>query len=183
MDLLVARQFTDKDGLDYEGDRVWPKLVGNANRRLIELQKDYATKLLTHVNPYTGLAYKDDPAVMTVQIVNENSVFYTFGLHGENDSRKPYFEELRVRFNHFLRAKYAFRRDLEAAWTVDGISTLEPDEDPEMLTVKMPPSGELTQPFCHPMASFDALSSPARYADLIRYELDGEYAGNFEILM
>lgn len=169
MDLLVARQFTDKDGLDYEGDRVWPKLVGNANRRLIELQKDYATKLLTHVNPYTGLAYKDDPAVMTVQIVNENSVFYTFGLHGENDSRKPYFEELCIRFNHFLRAKYAFRRDLEAAWTVDGISTLEPDEDPEMLTVKMPPFGELTQPFCHPMASFDALSSPARYADFMDF--------------
>lgn len=43
------------------------------NERLIELQKDYARKLLLHVNPYTGLALADDPAVITVQINNEES--------------------------------------------------------------------------------------------------------------
>ena len=43
------------------------------NERLIELQKDYARKLLLHVNPYTGLALADDKAVITVQIYNEES--------------------------------------------------------------------------------------------------------------
>lgn len=42
--------------------------------RLIELQKEFARQLLTHVNPYTGRAYKDEPAVAVVEIVNENSL-------------------------------------------------------------------------------------------------------------
>ena len=35
------------------------------------LQKDYARLLLTHVNPYTQLASKDDPAVAMLEINNE----------------------------------------------------------------------------------------------------------------
>jgi hypothetical protein len=41
---------------------------------IIEKQKQYAKMLLGHLNPYTGLRYADDPAVMTVELVNENSV-------------------------------------------------------------------------------------------------------------
>lgn len=41
---------------------------------LIAREKDYARQLLTHVNPYTGLSYADDPAVVFVEIVNENSL-------------------------------------------------------------------------------------------------------------
>ena len=40
---------------------------------LIELQKEYAKELLCHVNPYTGLALIDDPAVVTIQINNEDT--------------------------------------------------------------------------------------------------------------
>ena len=40
---------------------------------MIELQKEYAKELLCHVNPYTGLSLADDPAVVTVQINNEDS--------------------------------------------------------------------------------------------------------------
>ena len=43
------------------------------NERLIQLQQEYARKLLCHVNPYTGLALVDDPAVITIQISNEES--------------------------------------------------------------------------------------------------------------
>lgn len=34
---------------------------------MIELQKEYAKEPLRHVNPYTGLALIDDPAVVTIQ--------------------------------------------------------------------------------------------------------------------
>jgi hypothetical protein len=44
------------------------------NEHIIELQKEFAKNLLTHVNPYTGNAYFDEPALVQVEIVNENSL-------------------------------------------------------------------------------------------------------------
>ncbi len=42
---------------------------------LIALQEEYASQLLTHVNPYTGLPLVDDPVMAMVEIVNENSLY------------------------------------------------------------------------------------------------------------
>lgn len=42
-------------------------------------QWQYARELLSHVNPYTGLAYKDDPALAIVETRNEDSVFFHLG--------------------------------------------------------------------------------------------------------
>ena len=33
-------------------------------------------RLLEHVNPYTGLAYKDDPALAILETHNEDSIFW-----------------------------------------------------------------------------------------------------------
>lgn len=75
LNLNVGRHYKEGDGVpDY-------KLLGVAKgvtyigERLIELQKDYARKLLTHYNPYTKSEYRNEPAVATVEIVNENSLF------------------------------------------------------------------------------------------------------------
>ncbi len=43
--------------------------------RLIELQKEYNRDLWTHLNPYTGLAYRDDPSIALCEIVNESDFF------------------------------------------------------------------------------------------------------------
>jgi hypothetical protein len=43
--------------------------------RMIEVQKHYARQLLTHFNPYTKTEYRHEPAVATVEIVNENSLY------------------------------------------------------------------------------------------------------------
>lgn len=53
------------------------------NPRLIASQRDYAVQLLNHVNPYTGLAWKDDPAMAIVEISNECSIFCSFGSETE----------------------------------------------------------------------------------------------------
>lgn len=37
--------------------------------------EDFSRKLLTHVNPYTGLAWKDDPALISISLINENTIF------------------------------------------------------------------------------------------------------------
>lgn len=40
----------------------------------LENWKRYARNWLTHVNPYTGLALKDDPALISLSLINEGSI-------------------------------------------------------------------------------------------------------------
>jgi hypothetical protein len=58
-----------RDEPDYD------KIVGIFTPALINAQKQYARDLLTHVNPYRGVRYADDPAVAFVEITNEDSLF------------------------------------------------------------------------------------------------------------
>ena len=75
VDLLVARVFQDGDELDYpDAPPFSMKCFTHVNERLIQLQKEYATNLLCHVKPYTGWALIEDPAVIPIQISNEDSV-------------------------------------------------------------------------------------------------------------
>ncbi len=41
------------------------------NPKAIAAECNYITQLLNHINPYTGLAIKDDPAVVFVEMINE----------------------------------------------------------------------------------------------------------------
>ena len=94
-DLLIARQFLAGDGLEYPGDMVpCIKCFPMFNQRLIDLQRDYAKKFLCHVNPYTGLAYKDDPAVAVVQMNNEDSAIKGIDEVDQNPQLLPYMEEV-----------------------------------------------------------------------------------------
>jgi hypothetical protein len=98
--LLVGRPFTEADGvrdakLLHEG----AKGTSFFDARLIELQKEYARQLLTHVNPYTRLSYADDPAVAIVEINNENAI--DVGYHAPS---KFYEDELVGLYNHWLDA-------------------------------------------------------------------------------
>ncbi len=36
---------------------------------------EFSANLLNHVNPYTGLAWKEDPALITVSLINEDALF------------------------------------------------------------------------------------------------------------
>ena len=75
MNLHVARRLDEKDGFP-EGSPFMNKGVDLFDPRLMAAEKDYARKLLLHVNPYTGLNYVDDPTVAVVEINNENSLFH-----------------------------------------------------------------------------------------------------------
>src|SRR3984885_6858956 len=73
--LLVGRPFQEGDGVqDAKLLRQGAKGTSFYDARLIELQKEYAQQLLSHVNPYTKLRYTDDPAVAIVEINNENAI-------------------------------------------------------------------------------------------------------------
>ena len=169
IDLIVARAFLEGDGLEYPGGvNSCMKRYPMYNARLIELQKEYAKELLCHVNPYTGLALKDDPAVMTVQINNEESAIKgnVGGDAGEN--MNPYKAEVSRRFGDFLLEKYGNREKLREAWTFDGVCALDEGEDPAEGTVRGVEGG-FYQSVGEPMGSWDAPEGPARYADWMEF--------------
>ena len=76
LDMLTYRQFRPDDGVD-EVDRLGQaaKPYTYFDPKLIELQKEFARDLWTHTNPYTKLAYKDDPAIALTGIKNESDLF------------------------------------------------------------------------------------------------------------
>ena len=53
------------------------KMLPAFDERALALEKEFLTTLLNHVNPYTGVAYKDSPQVLTLEITNEFSSIYT----------------------------------------------------------------------------------------------------------
>lgn len=168
-DLLVAREFVEGDGLDYPGGfGSTLKRYPMYNEKLIELQKEYAKDFLTHVNPYTGLAYADDPAIITVQMNNEDSAIKGDMGADMTEQMKPYRDEVQKRFNHFLLAKYETRERMERAWTHDGVSALDDHEDPVQGTVEVVP-GDFHQPVNDPMGQWDAPCGPARYSDFMEF--------------
>ncbi len=76
LDLLTYRKFKKGDGVqnaDLLGDCARP--YNYTDPTLIALQKKFMVQMWTHVNPYTGLAYKDDPVIALSEMVNEDDLF------------------------------------------------------------------------------------------------------------
>lgn len=78
MDAVSSRTFKSGDGVP-EYDKLTYGMKGTAylydHPVLNAKQKDFLTKLWTQKNPYTGLAFKDDPAIVTAEIVNETDLY------------------------------------------------------------------------------------------------------------
>lgn len=130
MDLLVDREFKDSDLVaDYKNVERGAKITGFYNARIIELQKLYAQELLTHVNPYTGLSYVDDPAIVSAKLINEAMLFY---IGTQFNLSKEYLAELDLLFNNWLINKYGSRDKLANAWSDRyGKCDLTEEEDPK----------------------------------------------------
>ena len=121
LNLLVSRPFNAADGLPEEIEQLgWKErhVVGFFDARILELQKEYARKLLTHRNPYTGMTYAEDPAVAFVEINNENGLIHAW-LGGKMD-RLPevLLFDLQRKWNEWLRKKYGTTDALRETWGV-----------------------------------------------------------------
>ena len=69
--------------------------------RLIILQQNMIKRLFTRLNPYTGLALKDDPVVVILNINNENDCLYG----GVDWSLEPYGTEMRRRYVEWSKVR------------------------------------------------------------------------------
>jgi len=95
LDFLVHRDFTAADGVFDPPPDLGGKQAGFFSRKLIDLQKEYIANLLNHVNQFTGIAYKDEPAIAASEFINESTVFTAFS----GDILTP-----------------AYRKELESLW-------------------------------------------------------------------
>ncbi|MFW6161228.1 MAG: hypothetical protein ACODAJ_00575 [Planctomycetota bacterium] len=140
-DMLDYRRFLPGDGVTDAAklQHGWHHSIKGAsvfNDRMIELQKEFATKFLTHRNPYTGRRYVEEPGVAVVEITNENSVFY---FRNTTLTLPVYVEELKARWNRWLADRYDDRAALAGAWTTaDGRGALGEQEDPRKGSVVLP---------------------------------------------
>ncbi|HUT90051.1 MAG TPA: hypothetical protein VMY37_11170 [Thermoguttaceae bacterium] len=105
LDLHVGRLFKEGDGVG-EG---FPEMIRRAkpreagaeakgycyfNERIESLMRDFNAKYLSHVNRYTGLAYKDDPAIMGLLVTNENDLTCHFGNLMLADKNNPHHNRI-----------------------------------------------------------------------------------------
>jgi hypothetical protein len=122
LNLLVSRPFNRGNDLPADIDLVTDWKVRGAlgffDPQTRELQKRFAADLLTHVNPYTGLAYVEDPAVAFVEINNENGLVQAF-LGESLDTLPPHYARmLKDQWNAWLRQRYDGHDALVGAWGV-----------------------------------------------------------------
>jgi len=83
---------------------------------LIQQQRDFASLLLLHVNPYTRRSYASEPGVCAVEVSNENSLLGLW-LDSGLGSLPPETEALlRQKWNAWLGRKYS-EVSLRRAWT------------------------------------------------------------------
>ncbi|MEM2286028.1 MAG: beta-galactosidase, partial [Ignisphaera sp.] len=135
INLLCYRSFSSSDGLPREVDSMNIKdkhILGFFYKPVRDLQKEFARKLLTHVNPYTGLSYAEDPAIAFIEILNEYGMVFGW-FDGAVDRLPDVFKsELQKKWNEYLRQKYGSTTNLRNAW-----GSLYSDENLEAGTVRI----------------------------------------------
>ena len=102
-DVTTYRKFKSGDGV-HDADLLSDNMKGVALYApdMIELQKEYAYNYWNHVNQYTGVAYKDDPQFVLLDITNENDLFSEYSASKLYHKSSTYYEDM--------------FRDMFAAW-------------------------------------------------------------------
>jgi hypothetical protein len=117
LDLNVGRVFS-KDGLtgaeEMTGKKA-PNALGYAylNSGIEARMQDLNRLLLKHVNPYTNLAYRDDPRIAFLLLTNENDLTHHFGNMFLPDKNRPLHNKIYMA----EAARFAAEKGLDAEQT------------------------------------------------------------------
>ena len=128
LNLHVSRNYPDRPEGEKKGNPSYDKGVDNFDATMIEEQKEYARMLLSHVNPYTGHSYLEEPAVALIEINNENALLFEWWTGGLDKIAAPYRGELGRLWTEWLKHAYGTNELLSAAW-----QTGARDGGPELL--------------------------------------------------
>jgi len=129
--------------------------------------------LLEHINPYTGLAYKDDPALAIVEVHNEDSIFWHAPLNDlaeySNGKLDRHAAILSTMWMNWVKNHYRNDRSLKVAW---GAGT-RPDDSVDNPKMKMYGAWEMEADG----PRFSKNSEKKRMGDFIRFlaELQRDY--------
>lgn len=137
INLHVARKLDERDGfIGIDRRPHLDKGVDNFEPRMIDLQKEYAKDLLTHVNPYTKLAYSEDPCVAMVEINNENALIREYHNGTIDKLPEPYSGEFQKQWNEWLHKKYTSLNALCDAWNENESKLSKDFESNSIPTIK-----------------------------------------------
>ena len=111
----VSRGFREGDGVRDYKILSYAKGATYFNPRILELEHEITRQFLTHKNPYTGLEYRHEPAIASIEMVNENSLIEAWvnkRLDGTSDVYEgtwaplppSYCQELTEQYNKWLTA-------------------------------------------------------------------------------
>lgn len=99
MDMFTYRKFKSDEGVENAKALCdGAKNSSNFSDKLIELQKELCEELWKHKNPYTELAYCDDPVFVLAEITNECELFS----RGRYPIPEPYNTEFLKKFDEWL---------------------------------------------------------------------------------
>ncbi|HWI59689.1 MAG TPA: carbohydrate binding domain-containing protein, partial [Bacillota bacterium] len=121
INLLVGREYRSGDGLGPEVTSMdWKDahVLGFFYAPALALHKDYATKLLSPTNRFTGLPLARDPAVAFVEVMNENGILQKWYDGGLDRLPARYATNLQARWNGWLAGRYTNDTAMLAAWNV-----------------------------------------------------------------
>jgi hypothetical protein len=121
INLHVSRNYWEgeefPDGLADDKERLarlpkYGKGIDKINDQMIRMQREYARKLLTHVNPHTKTSYAKEPCVAIVEINNENSLLQL------DVAELPDFYQAEVirKWNQWLKARHGTTERLIQTW-------------------------------------------------------------------
>lgn len=97
------------------------------NEKFVAAEKQWARDFLGHVNPYTGKAYTEEPAVAYVEIVNENGIISAWNRGCFRKSWPPAMvADLQTHWNKFLQARYSTSDRLRRAWASGEATAADP---------------------------------------------------------
>ena len=123
LDLHVGRRFKPADGIEAfeeiskDGTNADPRGYNYVNDSIREAMKRFNEAYVTHRNQYTGLRYRDDPAIVAMLVTNENDVTHHFGSLLLPDRNVPvHTERYMRRANAFADAHQLPRRKVWRAW-------------------------------------------------------------------
>jgi hypothetical protein len=117
LDLHVQRHFKPGDGItDFEEiakGKLTIDLKGfnYVNASIQEAMRRFNEDYVSHLNPFTGVRYKDDPAIIAFLLTNENDLTHHFGNALLPDKKVPRHNAIYMREAEAFAAKHGLAKD------------------------------------------------------------------------